>query len=125
MTLPQLKPTGNNPGDENNGMLGDESFLLQFDPGRIRQRPVDCLRHILREGWRHRMVQEHQEPPERTDHPDKPETTIKTTRASHRLSLHSWNHVLVLLLLILSILIEIPAISLGNLPPPQHDHREP
>lgn len=76
MPLPELEPTGDDAGDEDDGVLDAEPLLLQLDPGRVREWPRDRLRNVLRERRRHRVVEEEQQPPGGAHAPDQPAAAV-------------------------------------------------
>lgn len=74
--FPKLKSTGNNPGDEHNGMLRLETFFLQLHAGRVGQRARDRLGNVLRKARGHGVVEEEEEPPREAHAPDEPAARI-------------------------------------------------
>lgn len=74
--LPELEAAGDDARDEHDGVLRPQPLLLQLDPGRVRERPRDRLRDVLRERRRHRVVQEEQQPPRRAHAPHQPAAAV-------------------------------------------------
>lgn len=76
MALPELEPSRDDPRHEDDGVLGVQPLLLQLDPGRVRERARDGLRDVLREGGRHGVVEEEQQPPGRADAAHEPAAAV-------------------------------------------------
>ena len=74
--FPKLKPSGDNPGDKDNGMHRLETFFLQLHAWRVRQGARDRLRYVLRKARGHGVVEEQEEPPRDAHAPDEPATGI-------------------------------------------------
>nr|GMD78713.1 hypothetical protein Iba_scaffold1558703CG0010 [Ipomoea batatas]GME16289.1 hypothetical protein Iba_scaffold17287CG0070 [Ipomoea batatas] len=89
MSLPELKPTSDNPWNEDDGMLSLQSFLSQLDAGGIRRRPCNRLRDVLRERGRHRIIEEKQNPPHCADASDEPAATVEAGPVALPLALAS------------------------------------
>jgi hypothetical protein len=76
VSLPELESPGDDPGDEDDGVLDAQPLLLQLDPRRVRVRPRDGIGDVLRERRRHRVVEEEQQPPYGAHAPHQPAAAV-------------------------------------------------
>lgn len=76
MALPELEAPGDDPRHEDDGVLGVQPLLLQLHPGRVGERARDGLRDVLREGRRHGVVEEEEQPPGGADAPHEPAAAV-------------------------------------------------